>query len=77
MKELPDVFDRRNAACSKLESAEVGIMKSAAKAIAKKDGPTAPSAEDLEKDSGTMATYVSGKDRPHHKLGFLGLIGKK
>lgn len=77
LKELPDVFDRRNAACSKLESAEVSLMKSAAKVIKKKGGPAAPTPDDIEKDSSLVANYVSGKDRPHHKLGLFGLWGKK
>lgn len=80
LKDLPDVFDRRNAACSKLESAETGLLKSAAKVIAKntkKGLATAPTSDDVEKDPSTVNQYVTGKDRPHHKLGFLGLFGKK
>jgi len=78
LKELPDLYDRRLKACKKLESAETKILKLATKAIAKsekkkKDMP----ASDAESDRGEIARFVPTKKRPSHKLGFLGLFGKK
>lgn len=75
--DLPDLYDRRSAACSKLESAETGLLKAAAKAIRKNKVVDAPSPEQLEEDPSLISRYVAIKDRPHHKLGFLGLFGKK
>lgn len=75
--DLPDLYDRRAAACAKLESAETGLLKTAAKAIKKDKVVDAPSPEALEEDPSLISRYVATKDRPHHKLGFLGLFGKK
>ncbi|KAL8284084.1 hypothetical protein RQP46_005197 [Phenoliferia psychrophenolica] len=64
MGDLPDLQERCTKACGKLESAETKLLKLAAKNIAKH-----------EKASNKAAKKV--KDRPHHKLGFFGLWGKK
>ncbi|KAM0752233.1 DUF221-domain-containing protein [Meredithblackwellia eburnea MCA 4105] len=80
LQDLPDLYSRRMKACGKLESAETKLLKTAAKAIlkaTKKTGAVAPSAADIEADPSIIGQYVSVKDRPHHKLGFLGLWGKK
>lgn len=87
--DLPDIYDRRLAASNKLESAETAYLKSATQAINKagkkaaksKKGEVtthpAPTPEEMEADSSLISRYVEKKDRPTHKLGFLGLIGKK
>ena len=81
--DLPEVYDRRLAASGKLESAETAYLKLATKAILKasksKKGNAlpAPSPEELESDSSLISRYVPDKKRPSHKLGFLGLFGKK
>ena len=53
-------------------------MKTAAKVIAKQNKKGGKQ-EELPKhaDNGRIDQYVSGKKRPHHKLGFLGLFGQK
>ncbi|KAI5480450.1 AMP deaminase [Pseudohyphozyma bogoriensis] len=75
--DLPDYYDRRLKACKKLESAETKLLRLAAKAIRKNKVQDAPSPSDLEADSSLAARYVPAKKRPSHKLGFLGLFGKK
>ena len=84
LKELPDLYDRRAKACKKLEGAETSILKKAAKAIAKLDKKEIKAAKkakqpapSLERDTSDISVYVPEKDRPKHKLGLLGLIGKK
>ncbi|ORY92692.1 hypothetical protein BCR35DRAFT_298190 [Leucosporidium creatinivorum] len=78
LKELPDLYDRRQKACGKLESAETKILKLAAKAIIKQN-KKGDKQEELPQhgDNGRIDQYVTGKARPHHKLGFLGLFGEK
>ncbi|KIY47384.1 DUF221-domain-containing protein, partial [Fistulina hepatica ATCC 64428] len=87
LRELPDVYDRQLNACSKLESAETALLKTAMKAIAadakakaKAEGKE-QSAADLEAGvrAGTLdlEALVPQDERPTHKLGFLGLFGEK
>jgi calcium permeable stress-gated cation channel len=64
LKELPDIYDRRLAACNKLESAETKLLS-----IATKSGKDASAEE--------SAGGVPRDKRPTHKLGFLGLFGQK
>lgn len=71
------MHERRDKACAKLESAETNLFKAAAKAIKKNKVENAPTAEELSADPSLMSRYVAPKARPHHKLGFLGLFGKK
>ncbi|KAJ6588857.1 hypothetical protein B0H19DRAFT_1101507 [Mycena capillaripes] len=72
MRALPDVYDRRMAACGKLESAETKLLAIAAKAHLKAAGGAA---KDAEGRGGVP--QVAQADRPTHKLGFLGLFGEK
>lgn len=74
---IPDLYDRRLAACDKLESAETSLLKSAAKAIRKKKVVDAPTPEQLEADHSLISRYVAVKDRPSHKLGSIPFFGKK
>lgn len=60
-----------------MEGAETSLLKSAAAAIKKNKVKDAPSPEELEANHSLIERYVPAKDRPHHKLGFLGLLGKK
>ncbi|GAA6060530.1 hypothetical protein JCM10212_005611 [Sporobolomyces blumeae] len=78
LKDLPDLYDDRNDACNKLEKAETKLLKLASKQILKnqKKKHDAP-AGDTESARGEIARYVPTKKRPTHKLGFLGLFGKK
>ena len=81
MKELPDIYDRRLAACSKLESAETSLLKTATKLRLKavqtsaKNGTTAADVEVAANQE--SITQVPESERPTHKLGFLGLFGEK
>ena len=78
LKELPDIYDRRIAACNKLESAETALMKTAAEirlAAIKKGGET-PAAGDVE--AGAPDHVVVPRDqRPTHRLGMLPFTGEK
>ncbi|KAF7318964.1 Protein kinase domain-containing protein [Mycena chlorophos] len=70
LRTLPDIYDRRMAACSKLESAETKLLAIATKAHLK-----AADNKDAEQRGGIPE--VPRDQRPTHKLGFLGLIGEK
>ena len=80
LKELPDIYDRRLAACDKLESAETSLLKTATKLrlkavqAAAKNGTTTTDIEASNQDS---IQQVPDSERPTHKLGFLGLFGEK
>ncbi|GAA5838909.1 hypothetical protein JCM11251_003734 [Rhodosporidiobolus azoricus] len=78
LKELPDLYERRQKACNKLESAETKLLKLATKQIAKnkKKNQDAPEL-DPEANKQEIMRYVPQKKRPTHKLGFLGVFGKK
>ncbi|KAI5118528.1 hypothetical protein M0805_009680 [Coniferiporia weirii] len=81
LKELPNLYNRRLAACNKLESAETSILKAAANAHAKRlkaeakaggakeakntDPERGPVTADGEAD---LATLVPEADRPSHRL---------
>ncbi|KAG5350310.1 hypothetical protein C0989_011642 [Termitomyces sp. Mn162] len=79
LKELPDIYDRRLAACNKLESAETSLLKTAANlrlaAIkkAKKSGNVA----DLEAAQSLDVVSVSRDQRPQHRLGWIPFVGEK
>jgi hypothetical protein len=86
LKKLPDVYDARLKACNKLESAELALLRTAAKIrrkkakkASKKGEPTQLEANDLQ----TADELVPRNKRPTHRLplGFmpfsLPLIGKK
>lgn len=84
LKELPDIYDRRLAACGKLESAETALMKTAAKlrlgAIKKaeksgKKGRTAN--DDIENVRSEDYSIVPKEERPTHKLGSIPFFGQK
>ncbi|KAF9458987.1 hypothetical protein BDZ94DRAFT_1269342 [Collybia nuda] len=85
LKELPDIYDRRLAACAKLESAETSLMKTAAKlrlaAIEKKEKSRKKakgiSHDDVETATGEDYTIVPKDKRPQHRLGSIPFFGKK
>lgn len=88
LKNLPDLYDERLKACSKLESAELALIKMAAKLRKKqlkKEGKTEKDAGQLEANDIAAAAdeLVPREKRPTHRLkpGFLpfGLpfVGKK
>ncbi|THU93637.1 DUF221-domain-containing protein [Dendrothele bispora CBS 962.96] len=83
--DLPDIYDRRLAACGKLESAETKLLGIAAKLKqAESKGKGKKSSEKDPEAAGSAAPANSGtipeiprESRPTHKLGFLGLFGEK
>ncbi|POY71826.1 hypothetical protein BMF94_5187 [Rhodotorula taiwanensis] len=79
LKDLPDIFDRRAKAVSKLESAETKLLKLATKQVAKdqKKNRSPPEDSDPEAHKAAIMRYVPQKKRPTHKLGKFGLYGKK
>ncbi|BGP15990.1 hypothetical protein JCM10213_005460 [Rhodosporidiobolus nylandii] len=78
LKDLPDLHERREKACKKLESAETKILKLATKQIAKNKKKNLDAPElDPEAKKAEVMRYVPQKKRPTHKLGPLGLWGKK
>jgi hypothetical protein len=88
LKELPSIYDRRLAACGKLESAETSLLSTAAKlrrkALKKANGAgyASPSA-DPERNVALAERLVPREKRPSHRLpaGFmpfsLPFIGEK
>ena len=79
LKELPDIYDRRMAACAKLESAETALLRTAAELRQEKIKKGEPQQADIESAAAVEAAAIAvPKDkRPTHRLGFLGLWGEK
>ncbi|KAF9067098.1 hypothetical protein BDP27DRAFT_1329517 [Rhodocollybia butyracea] len=75
LKELPDIYDRRLAACNKLEGAENKLLKIAAKRRLAAEKESSGKEKDPEAQPSSLT--VPEDERPTHKLGFLGLFGKK
>ncbi|KAM4058978.1 calcium-dependent channel, putative phosphate domain-containing protein [Hirsutella rhossiliensis] len=79
---LDEMVEERDKVAMKLEGAEVKLIKMVNKARAKaaKKGGAAPNAGNDHDDAETgniAARYVPDKKRPSHRLGPLGLVGKK
>ncbi|KAF5310540.1 hypothetical protein D9619_007845 [Psilocybe cf. subviscida] len=82
LKELPELYDRRLAACAKLESAETALLRTAAKLRLKADkeagkGAARPESPAHDTEANAHPSAVPADQRPTHKLGFLGLFGEK
>lgn len=78
LKELPDLFDQRQKWVNKLEAAETSVIKAAYKRVKKgKAQDLSGSQQDSEIDSDIVNKYLEKKQRPTHKLGFLGCFGEK
>lgn len=82
--ELDELVEKRDDAAMKLEKGEIGLLTKVNKARIKamKKGETQPegpaTTEDGDIETGDIASrWIQDKDRPHHRLGFLGLIGEK
>ncbi|KAF2772722.1 DUF221-domain-containing protein [Teratosphaeria nubilosa] len=80
-KELEDKVQQRDKAAMKLEGAETKLIVAANKAhlkAQKKNGGELNASEEAAIGEESIAMrYLKPKQRPTHKLGFLGLIGKK
>jgi hypothetical protein len=76
---LDEIVKERDEVAMKLEKAEVKLLKTVNKAHIKanKDA-TQPAASDPDVESGDVAArWITPKMRPSHRLGPLGLLGKK
>ncbi|EJD53507.1 DUF221-domain-containing protein [Auricularia subglabra TFB-10046 SS5] len=73
VKALEKLFEDREKAVYKLEGAEAKVQTLAAKNV--KKGTTPPGADPENPD--VISRYVPLKKRPTHRLGPLGLLGKK
>ncbi|KAH6855833.1 hypothetical protein B0I37DRAFT_63946 [Chaetomium sp. MPI-CAGE-AT-0009] len=83
-KEVDELVENRDKAAMRLEKAEVNLIKLANKArqAAIKKGASPEEADKApivgDAESGSIAArWVPPKKRPTHRLGFLGLVGKK
>lgn len=74
---LDDEIEARDKIAYKLEAAQIKLIKTANKlnSKAKKDNNAIQTAS--EAGRGTASRYVPVKKRPSHRLGLLGLVGKK
>lgn len=84
VKELEEQVEKRDETALKLEKGEVSLIKAVNKARAKemKKSGADPEQRDTEPtrdtETGTIASrWLPDKKRPSHRLGLLGLIGKK
>ncbi|KAM0521897.1 hypothetical protein ACHAPE_002461 [Trichoderma viride] len=85
--ELDELVEKRDDAAMKLEKGEIGLLKEVNKARAKAlktggesqpEGPATANTEDGDVETGDIASrWIADKKRPHHRLGLLGLLGKK
>lgn len=81
-EEVDDLVKERNKVAMKLEKAEVKLIKTAngerLKAIKKGGSHESAEAAAVDAESGSLAArWIPAKKRPSHRLGFLGLVGKK
>lgn len=80
-KKLDDLVQERDKVAMRLEKAEVKLLKLANAArlkSIKKGGADERTAAPADAESGNLAArWVPPKKRPSHRLGFLGLVGKK
>lgn len=79
LKDLPELNDKRLAACNKLEAACAKVQSVAFKKIkkGKAEAPGADGEKDPEQNLGVVDKYLTKKERPTHKLGALGCYGEK
>ncbi|KJZ72979.1 hypothetical protein HIM_07551 [Hirsutella minnesotensis 3608] len=78
---LDETVEERDKVAMKLEGAEVKLIKMVNKARSKAasgKGDKTADAHDHDAEGGSIAArYVPAKKRPSHRLGLLGLVGKK
>jgi len=88
LKELPDIYDRRLAACSKLENAETSLLRTAArlrleaqnqqqKNAAKSTSADSKKAADPEAVPLDFVSDVPRDQRPSHRLGLVPFTGQR
>lgn len=79
---IDDLIEERDKVAFRLEKAEVKLIKLAnelrQKHIKKNGAAEAETATPLDAESGSLAArWVPPQKRPHHRLGLLGLFGRK
>ncbi|MBW0494487.1 hypothetical protein O181_034202 [Austropuccinia psidii MF-1] len=76
LKDLPEIYERQTVAFSKLESGYAKLMNVAYKNLQKNQKSKDLSSLNLE-DGHDNSKFLSRSQRPTHKLGLLGIFGKK
>ncbi|KZV98973.1 hypothetical protein EXIGLDRAFT_831757 [Exidia glandulosa HHB12029] len=79
-KALTDLYEDREEACQKLETACTHLLRRATHIQAKNMTRALAKGQDVPPPNPTLAlleSLVPPKKRPHHRLGLLGLFGKK
>lgn len=78
-KELDEKVEKRDKVAMKLEGAEIKLILAVNKARAKalKKGGNADETEQDAETANIISRWVPDKKRPSHRLGPLGLVGKK
>jgi len=88
LKELPDIYDRRLAACNKLESAETSLLRTAArlrleaqkqqqKNVTELNSADPKKAADPEAVPLDLVADVPRDQRPSHRLGLMPFTGQR
>ncbi|OAV98725.1 hypothetical protein PTTG_09825 [Puccinia triticina 1-1 BBBD Race 1] len=76
IKDLPDIYERQQNAFSKLEGAYASLISTAHKAH-QKNQKNSKAVPEVMEDGHEWSKHIPRSKRPTHKLGFLGLVGKK
>jgi len=76
IKDLPDIYERQQNAFSKLEGAYASLISTVHKAH-KKSQKNSKGVPEVMEDGQEWSKYIPRSKRPTHRLGFLGLVGKK
>ncbi|KNZ47361.1 hypothetical protein VP01_646g6 [Puccinia sorghi] len=76
IKDLPDIYERQQIAFSKLEGAYASLISTVHKAH-KKSQKNSKGVPEVMEDGQEWSKYIPRSKRPTHRLGFLGLVGKK
>jgi len=88
LKDLPDIYDRRLAACNKLESAETSLLRTAArlrfeaqnqqqKNVIQSNSADPKKAADPEAVPLDLVSGVPRDQRPSHRLGLIPFTGQR
>ncbi|KAA1079047.1 hypothetical protein PGT21_031634 [Puccinia graminis f. sp. tritici] len=76
IKDLPELYERQQNAFSKLEGAYASLISTVHKAH-QKNQKNSKAVPEVMEDGQEWSKHIPRSKRPTHKLGFLGLIGKK
>lgn len=76
LEDLPELYERQQNAFTKLESGYATLLSTIHKADKKNKANPKAAPQPLE-DGQEWSKYIPRSQRPTHKLGFLGLVGKK